>query len=106
MARCRAVMNQRMTFFCLQKLGHVRHADFQFERGGHAVQGFHALALEVLSVLVEIDEAGSDDQAARADHPLPAQRIGGNASDLAAGDADVADGVETRFWDRARGPLR
>src|SRR6266550_3275303 len=48
-------------------------------------------------MLMQIDEAGSDDQALGADDSVGAQRIGGNARDLAAGNADIASGIKAGF---------
>src|SRR5271169_131696 len=62
-----AVVNQRVAFLGFQELGYVGHADFQFERGGDTVKRLDALAGEVLAVLMQIDESGSDHQAAGMD---------------------------------------
>jgi hypothetical protein len=48
-------------------------------------------------VLVEVDEAGRDGEAPGVDLRPPAKRPGGDRLDLAAGEADVADGVEAAF---------
>ena len=81
----------------VQKLGDVRRADFHFQRGGYAVEGFDALAGEILAVLVEIDEAGCDDKAGGVDDAASAERDVGDASDFAVADADVSDGVKVSF---------
>ena len=91
---CSAVIDKRVTVLLLKKVGHIRNADFQFEGSGYTVEGLHAAAVVILSVLVKIDEAGSDDQAFGAKHADARQRIGGDARYLSVGDADVADGVE------------
>jgi hypothetical protein len=56
-----------------------------------------ALALQVLGVLVEIDESGSDDETAGVNDAPSAQRLGGDAGDLAVADADVAHGIQASF---------
>ena len=50
-----------------QESGNIRIADFQLQRGGHAVEGFNALAFQVLAVLVQIDKPWSNDQATSRD---------------------------------------
>ena len=94
---CRAVVDQRMSVLLLKEAGHVGNADFQFERGGHAVKRFHAPAVVVLAVLVKVDEAGRNHQALCAEDALPCQRVGRDACDLAISDADIARGIEARL---------
>ena len=65
-------MNEGVTFFGFQKLSDVGRADFQFERRGYAVERFDALALELLAVLVQVNESGSDHQSAGMDNPASA----------------------------------
>jgi hypothetical protein len=89
-----AVVNERVPFLHREKLRNVGRADFHFQRGGYAVEGFDALAGEVLAVLMEIDEAGCDDQAGGVDDAASADRGVGDAGDFAVADADVADRVE------------
>ncbi len=67
MAGGSAVVNERVPFLRLQKLGHVGRANLHFERRGHAVERFDALAGKLLAVLVQVDEAGSDDEASGVD---------------------------------------
>jgi hypothetical protein len=50
-----------------------------------------------VGVLVEVDEPGGDDQAAGIDLDAAAEGGGADRPDLAAGEADVADGVEAAF---------
>ena len=97
MAGRRSVVDQRMAVLHFQKLGNVRHADFQLQCSGDTVKRLDALAFQVLAVLVQIDEARSDDEAAGGDNPLAAQGVGGDARDLSTVDAYIADGVETAF---------
>ena len=62
MTRCGAVVDQRVVLLFFQEVGNIGHADFEFEGGGDAVEGFDALAREVLAMLMEIDETGCDDE--------------------------------------------
>ncbi len=55
-------MNQRVAFFRFQELSYVGDADLHLECGGDAVECFDALTGEVLGVLVQVDESGSDYQ--------------------------------------------
>jgi hypothetical protein len=48
-------------------------------------------------VLVQVDEAGGDDQARGMDDSASGQGSGGDACDFAVTDADVANGVEAGF---------
>ena len=92
-----AVVDERVSLLGIQKLGDVGCADFHFERGGHAVEGLDALAGKILAVLVQVDEAGRDDEAGGVDDAASAERGGGDAGDFAVANADVADGVEAGF---------
>ena len=89
-----AVVDQRVPFLGREKLSDVGRADFHFQRRGHAVERLHALALDLLAVLMQIDEAGSDDQSRRVDDAAAGEWFGGDARDLSVADADVAYGVE------------
>ena len=60
-------MNERVTFFFFEELGDVGGADFEFESHGDAIEGLEALAGQFLAMLVEVDEAGGDDQAGGVD---------------------------------------
>lgn len=48
-------------------------------------------------MLVKVDEPGGDDEAAGVDLEAAAEGVGADRPDLAAGEADVADGVEAAF---------
>jgi hypothetical protein len=90
----RAVVDQRIPLLGIQKLGDVGRADLHFQRGGYAVEGLDALAGEILAVLMQVDEAGCDDEAGGVDDAPSAERDVGDAGDLAVANADVADRVE------------
>jgi hypothetical protein len=92
-----AVVNQRVAFFGFQELGDVGHADFQFERGSDAVERLDALAGEFLAVLVQIDKAGSDNQAAGMNDAASEECLGRDADYLSVADADVPHGIEAGF---------
>ena len=83
-----------MSLLRIQKLRDVGRSDFHFERGGHAIEGFHALTFEFLAVLVQVNKAGSDYEACGMDDSASTERSGGDADDLSIADAHVADGVE------------
>jgi hypothetical protein len=61
---------------------HIGYAHFHFERGGDAVHGFRAVILGILAMLVEIDEAGRDDQSGGVDGGAAVERGGGDGLDL------------------------
>jgi hypothetical protein len=95
---CRsAVMNQRVAFFAFQKLRDIRCADFQFQRHGHAVKRFNALALQVLRVLMQIDEARRHYQSVGVNHPASTQRLGRDADNLFIANPDVAHRIQASF---------
>ena len=54
------IVNQRVAFFIFQELGDIGHSDFHFKRGGYSVERLDPLALEILTVLMEIDESGGN----------------------------------------------
>ena len=75
-------------------MGDVGGADFHFQSGGHAVEGFDALAGGILAVLVQVDETGSNDEAGGMNDAASVERRSGDGGNLAVANADVADGVE------------
>jgi hypothetical protein len=87
-------MDERMPLLVIQKLSDIRCADFHFESGGDAVECFHALAIGFLAVLVQVDEAGRDDEAGCVNDASSAKRGGGDAGNFAVTDPDVAHRVE------------
>ena len=97
MTRCGAVVDQGVVLLCFQEVGNIGRADFEFEGGSDAVEGFDALAPEVLAMLVEIDEAGCDDETFYGDCSLSWERVGGDPGNFAVEDGDIADGVEIGF---------
>ena len=58
-----------------------------------AIKRLDALAGEVLAVLVQVNESGSDHQPAGMDNTAAAQRLGRDADNLSVADADVAHGI-------------
>ena len=59
-----------MAFLRFQKLRNIRGADLHFQRRGDAVKRLHALAGDVLRMLVKVDEAGGDDETGRMNDAL------------------------------------
>src|SRR5205085_6168168 len=90
MACGRAVVNERMSLFRPQKLRDIGRTDFQFERRGYTVERFDSLAFNLLPVLVQVNEAGSDHQPAGVDHATSGQGVGGNAGNLSIANANAA----------------
>src|ERR1700675_4864613 len=76
MARRRAVMDQRVAFLGLQELGDVRGPDFQIQCCRYSVQSLEALTLQLLAVLVQIDEAGSDHETFDPKYAPSLERLG------------------------------
>ena len=72
-------------------------ADFEFEDGGVAVEGFEAVIGGVLAVLVEVDEAGGEGESTGVEGGAAGEGFGGEGGDAAVADADVAEGVEAGF---------
>ena len=75
----------------------IRRADFEFERRGNAVGGLSHVVGGRLAVLVEVDEAGSDHEAARVDRRAALERRRADHADDASGDTDVPNGVRVRL---------
>src|ERR1700689_1845528 len=87
-------MDEGVSLLGIEKLFDVGCADFHFERGSDAVEGFDALAGDVLPMLMQVDETGGDDQASGVDDAAPAERSGSDAGDFSVANSHVADGVE------------
>src|SRR5438128_9702945 len=62
MAGARPVIDERGITALVEKLTHVGWANLELQRGGHTIHRLQAVAGSGLVVLVEIDEAGSDDE--------------------------------------------
>ena len=92
-----AVVNERAPLFRFEELSDIGRADFQFERGGHAVERFHPLALHLLTVLMQVNESGRNDQVSGMDDPASGELAGRNTDNLAVEDANVAHGIEAGF---------
>src|SRR6266536_1287411 len=78
----------------MEKRSDVRGAYFHFESSGHAVEGLHSLAGQILAVLVQVDEAGSNDEATRVNDVSPTEWGGGDAGDLSVANAYVPHSVQ------------
>src|SRR5260221_8341718 len=96
-ANRRAVIDQRPAFACGVESRDVAGAHLELERGGDAVERIQAIVLVVLTVNVEIDEAGRDDEASRVDHSLASQRARCDRGDLASPDSDGPNCIELRL---------
>src|SRR5437588_5783529 len=92
-----SVIDQRMSVFGFQESGDIRRADFHFQRHRDAVHGLHALAFEVLTMLMEIDKTGCYDQVRCVDRTLARQLLVRYTLDLTAGNADIADSIQSSF---------
>src|ERR1700691_1269700 len=90
-----AVVNEKASVFRFQELSDIWRADFEFERRGNAVERFHALALHLLAVLMQIDESGSDHQPSGVDDTPSLQRVGRDADNHSVADPDVAHSIES-----------
>jgi hypothetical protein len=92
-----AVVDQRAAVLLLQERGDIRHTDFHFQRRRDAIESLQAAARDILRVLVQVDEAGCDDEALGVQHAFAGQGFRGDAHDPALSDADVADGIDSGF---------
>ena len=68
MARRGAEVHERLALSQLQEGGDLRHADLELEGRRDAVLHLEPVVLGVLAVLVQVDEAGSHDEALRVEH--------------------------------------
>jgi hypothetical protein len=81
----------------VEKLTHVGRANFELQCGGHTVHRLQTVACSGLVVLMEINEAGSDDKAGRVNDVHPNQRLLADDSNPAAANTNVADSVKRGF---------
>jgi hypothetical protein len=72
----------------------IGNADFELQRGGNPVQRQEAIRILALPMLMKIDEAWGDDQAAHVDRPSTSQRFSGNPYDRTTANPEVADPVQ------------
>ena len=92
-----AIIDQRLSLAVVVPGIHIGDAYLHFERGGDAVHGFIAVVFGVLAVGMQIDEAGRDHQSGGIDNGAAVQGRGGKGCDFAAGNAQIANGVEAAF---------
>lgn len=88
MANRGTVMDDRIAFARRDPIGDRVHAEL--ELGGDAVQRLETVTHRVLSMCVQIDEPGREDQAARVDDLGCLERSLRDGDDRTAGDTDVA----------------
>src|SRR5579862_662050 len=92
-----AIVDERMAFALGVPGIDVGDAGFEFEGGGDTVVGLEFVVAGFLPVLVQVNEAGSNDESVSVDG-LPALERGAcDGDNFSLEDADVADGVETGF---------
>ena len=75
-----AVVDQRAARLSLQERRDIRHTDLHFQRRGDAIEGLQAAARDILCVLVQVDEAGRDDQTLGVKHALAGERLPGRCA--------------------------
>ena len=75
----------------------ICHADFQFQRRGHAVAGLRPVVLVILAVLVQIDEAGCNHKTLGIDRLPPLQCRAADSSNFATADSHIAHRIQSRF---------
>ena len=73
----------------------ARGAYLELQGSGDAIECLQTLLADGLSVAVQVDEPGSHHQAAGVNPGAAVEVRLGDSSDLVAGDADVAYGVES-----------
>ena len=89
-----AVVDQRCALPGFEERSDVGCADLKLEGRRDAVERLDALAGKVLAVLVEINEAGCNDEASCGDYATAGQMIRGNAHDFSVAYADVSHSIE------------
>ena len=90
-------MDDRIAFASRGPIGDRVDAELEFESGGDAVQRLETVTHSVLSMCVQIDKTGSEDQTACVDDLGCLDRGLRDGYDRAASDADVAHRVEPRL---------
>ena len=75
----------------------VSRPHFQLERARHTVRHHQGICFFGLTVLVQVDEPGCDDETACVNGARAVQRVFGHRLDAAVADSDIHDGIETRF---------
>src|SRR5437763_4607934 len=95
--RADAVVDERSGLARRVPWRHRIGPDLELERRRHAVVRVVAVALGILPMGVEIDEPGSDHEAAHVECLAGGERFGRDGGDATAQDGDVADGVEPRL---------
>jgi hypothetical protein len=79
---------------CIDETVNIGNADFELQRGCNPVQSLEAIRFLALPMLMQINEAWGDNQAARVDRPSASQRFSGNLCDRVTANPHVADRVQ------------
>jgi len=91
------MIDQRISFARGVPSCDIGCAHFEFKSTGDAVARLEGIRFRILPVLVQIDEAGSDDETFRIDSCPAAQGLRRNRTDFISVDSDPSDCVKTCF---------
>ena len=97
MACRRSIVNQRVPLLGFQKLRDIRGADLHLQRRGYAIKRFHALAGQILPVLVQIDESGRNYKSHRMNDTPPLEWRIRNLDNPAILDGNIANRIRLGF---------
>ena len=97
MAGADSIINQRLALSFRIPAVYVVRTHLKLQRRGHTVPSLDSVVLPVLTVGMEIDEAGRYDQAPCIDLVSPSYSLFGDDHDRAAGYPHVANPIETRL---------
>jgi len=93
MPRADSEVDQAFAFAVSVPTIDVVGADLQFEGCSHTVVCLKLITARILSMLMQIDEAGRDDEAGSVKGGPPPQRLGGDGDDLSAIHSNVSDAI-------------
>ena len=85
-----AIINERFAVAFRVPVVHIVGAHFQLQCGGYTVAGLKLIVPRLLSVFVQIDEAGRDDQSFGIEGGFAKQRSGRNRADFSANDSHIS----------------
>jgi hypothetical protein len=105
MAYTHAMVHELATFTLGIPSLDISRANLKLKRRRYTVTHHHPVRILVLTMLMQVDEAGNHDKPRSLDHSVTLKRYLGDGSYLTSNHSNRAYGVEARFWIDDPAPL-
>jgi hypothetical protein len=105
MAYTHAMVHELTTFTLGIPSLDISRANLKLKRRRYTVAHHHPVRILILTMLMQVDEAGNHDKPRSLDHSVTLKRYLGDRSYLTSNHSNRAYGVEARFWIDDPAPL-